>query len=272
MPTELHLALQRYYAGDSGQIEARYGRYKVDVLRDGVAYEVQTRSFARLRSKVEALSNLLPVVIVYPVADTKVIVRTDPATGAELSARKSPKRGDAVEVFPELRAIAPLLSRGTVSLEIVHTIERELRCDDGKGSRYRRRVSLAGRELVAIVQTRRFAAPSDYAALLPTNLPEQFTVADLAQAAGIGRWLSGQMASTLVRIGTTQRVGKRGNAYIYQLTHSPGATPPAQEPQWSPVRCSRCGLIACEVLPGSVVRWRCSACQSLEVGPEAALG
>ena len=43
MPTELHLALQRHYAGKSGVVEAPLDGYKADVLRDGVVYEPKPR-------------------------------------------------------------------------------------------------------------------------------------------------------------------------------------------------------------------------------------
>jgi len=40
--TSLHLALQQHYAGDDGQLEAVVDGYRVDVLRRGVVYEIQT--------------------------------------------------------------------------------------------------------------------------------------------------------------------------------------------------------------------------------------
>ena len=90
MPTELHLALQRHYAGEDGLVEAELGGYKVDVLRDGVIYEIQTGTFSAIRKKLEDLSKTHRVVLIYPIARQKIIVRLDPTSGEELSARRSP--------------------------------------------------------------------------------------------------------------------------------------------------------------------------------------
>lgn len=267
MPTELHLALQQHYARDTGVIEARRGRYRIDVLRDDVAYEIQTGSFHQLRQKIETLSQDMHVVVVYPLPWRKTIVRVAPDTGEELSARKSPKRGSVLDVFADLRDIARLLAKPNISLEIVKTIERELRCDDGKGSYRRRGVSVVGRELVEILETLRFDTPPDYLTLLPSNLPAQFTVADLAQAAGINRWLAGHMAYTLYHVGATCRVGKRGNAHVYEPIRPSSGETPGDESGWVDVRCSNCGLTAFETREGSIVRWRCAGCRSLEVWP-----
>jgi len=90
VPTELHLALQRHYAGEDGLVEAELGGYKVDVLRDGVIYEIQTGTFSAIRKKLEDLSKTHRVVLIYPIARQKIIVRLDPTSGEELSARRSP--------------------------------------------------------------------------------------------------------------------------------------------------------------------------------------
>ena len=132
MPTELHLALQRHYAGEAGLVEAELDGYKVDVLRDGVVYEIQTGSFPAIRKKLEQLSKTHHVVLVYPIPREKIIVRVDPKSGEELSARRSPKRGAVTDVFHELVYIAELLRHKNASLEVVMTVERELRRTTGR--------------------------------------------------------------------------------------------------------------------------------------------
>ncbi len=268
MPTELHCSLQAHYAGDTGVVEAKHGRYKLDVLRDGVAYEIQTGSFFKIRRKIEALAETMPVVVVYPVPETKFIVRQDPETGEELSCRRSPKHGRVLDVFPELRHLAAVLREETVSLEVVRTVEREIRSPETRRGRYHKRVSLLGRELVEVVDVVRFENPEDYLELLPPNLPERFSVADLAQAAGLSRWLAGHMSYALRRLGTIERVGKQGNAYLYAAIGPSSVALPGGNDGWLEIRCSQCNTMGFEAKPGSVVRWRCGKCRSLEVWPE----
>ena len=216
MPTELHLALQRFYAGAEGLVEARVGGFVVDAVREGVAYEIQTGNFAALRGKVEALAREGEVVVVFPVAQVKTIVRLDPESGEERAARRSPKRGRVTEVGYELLYLAEALRAERVALEVVLTVERELRRADGRGSWRRQGVSLVGRELVEIVETQRFARTEDYLRLLPEGLGEPFTVAELAAAGKLTRALAGKLAYGLWKLGAVERVGKTGNAHMYR--------------------------------------------------------
>ena len=216
MPTELHLALQRHYAGDTGLIEADIGGYKADVLRDDVVYEIQTGAFTAIRRKLQALCRTHRIVLVYPIPHQKTIVRLDPTSGEELYARRSPKRGALIDVFAELLHIPDVLQHENVSLEVAMTVQRELRCDDANGSWRRKGVSVIGHELVEVLETHRFDHPADFLRLLPDGLPERFTVADISDAAQISYSAAGRVAYGLRRLGVIQQVGKQGKAYVYQ--------------------------------------------------------
>jgi hypothetical protein len=226
MPNELHLALQRHYAGEDGALEALIGGFRVDALRDGVAYEIQTRNFRALREKLAALTSHAPVVLVYPLAQTRFLVRLDPQSGAEVSSRRSPKHGRLADVGWEIVYLAEALRDRRLSLEVLLTVERELRRDDGQGSWRRGGVSIVGRELVAIVETHRFDKPKDFARLLPAGLPRPFTVADLAARGGLSGKLAGRLAYGLRGLGVLEVVGKKGNAYLYRRVGRKRHTPP----------------------------------------------
>lgn len=215
MATELHAALQQHYAGADGLIEAAVGGYRADVLREGVIYEIQTGSFTAIRDKLKRLLRKHPVVLVYPVPECKIIVQVDEA-GQELSARRSPKRGKATDIFAELLHLGPLPGHHHLQIEIIFTHERELRRRDGRGSWRRQGVSLAGRELVEVLRVQRFAHAQELAELLPAELPREFTVADLRQALRLRPIVAGRMAYALRRLGLIEHIGKRGNAYVYR--------------------------------------------------------
>jgi len=218
MPSDLHMALQSFYARTDGRVEVEMDGYRADVLRGEIVYEIQTGSFTAIRDKLRALAREHPVVLVHCIARHKFIAHLDPETGAELSCRRSPKQAQPVEVFGELVYAPDLLRRDNLALEIVIVAERELRCDDGAGSWRRKGVSIIGRELMAILEIMRFERPADLHRLLPDGLPEPFTTGDLATLAKMRSRLAGRMAYALREAGAIEQVGKRGNAYLYVRT------------------------------------------------------
>lgn len=216
MPTESHVALQRWYAGDDGLIEAEVDGYRADVLRDGVIYEIQTRSFASIRAKLRKLTKKHRVVLIHPIPETKFLATVAPETGEELSVRRSPKRGKFADVFDEVLYIRTALRSENLALEVLLTVERELRCDDGEGSWRRKGVSIVGRELLAIVGRMRFEEPADLLTLLPPQLPDRFTTGDLRETMGLSKRLGSKTAWGLRKFGLIKKVGKRGNSFVYR--------------------------------------------------------
>ena len=57
---------------------------------------------------------------------------------------------------------------------------------------------------------------ADLRALLPANLSEPFTTADIARAVAIPRWLAQKMAYCLRAAGAVIASGKSGNAILYR--------------------------------------------------------
>ncbi|MFO8079721.1 MAG: hypothetical protein R6V07_05380 [Armatimonadota bacterium] len=218
MPSALHQALQRYYAGDEGATEVEMDGYRADAIRDGVIYEIQTRSFTAIRDKLHELADEHPVVLVHPIPRYKWIAKYDGETGEEISYRRSPKRWQPCEVFGELVYATKLLARENITLELIVICERETRIDDGKGSWRRNGESIGGHELLAILERHRFERPADLARLLPEGLPGQFTVADIRECGGIRKRLAGRIAYTLREVGAIEQVGKDGRAYLYERT------------------------------------------------------
>lgn len=225
MPTDLHVALQHWYAGDTGEIEVEVDGYLADAVRDDVIYEIQTGSFTAIRDKLRRLARRHRVVLVYPIPRYRFIVKLDPETGEETSVRRSPKRGTPADVFDELLYIRNALRSKNLSLEVLMTVERELRCADGLGSWRRSGVSIVGRELLAIVGRHRFHEPADLLRLLPEELPERFTTADLRAVLGLTPRVAGKTAWGLRKLGVIRKVGKQGNAFVYRRARQrrPGA-------------------------------------------------
>jgi hypothetical protein len=65
-----------------------------------------------------------------------------------------------------------------------------------------------------------FKDPEDMEFLIPRNLGDTFTTADLANALNTSRRFAQKMAYCLDRMNLFTRIGKRGNAIVYGRSKS----------------------------------------------------
>jgi hypothetical protein len=213
----LHAQLNNWYRRPDDRIERVVDGFVVDLVRGDLLVEIQTGSFAPLRRKLELLTRQHPVRLVAPLPLVRRIIRLSDE-GELLSARRSPRRGPAEDIFSRLVSIPSLLCRSRFELELLLTQQDELRVyQQGKAFR-RQGWVVAGRRLVSVEQCIRITSPADAARLLPPNLPELFDTAQLAEAAAIERRLAQQMTYCLRALGVLQTTDKRGNAIVHRRT------------------------------------------------------
>ena len=62
-----------------------------------------------------------------------------------------------------------------------------------------------------------FTCAQDYVQLIPYDLPEPFTSAQLAKAVQIRKEQAGIVCNILHDLGVIERDGKKGNAYLYRV-------------------------------------------------------
>ncbi len=216
----LHAQLKEWYRRPGDELEKRLSGYVVDIVRGELLIEVQTGGFAPLRRKLDVLTREHPVRIVAPVARERRIVRLS-SEGEILSTRRSPKHGRVEDVFSRLVSIPTLLCRPQLELEILLTEEDELRVyRPGKAFR-RHGWVVSERSLSGVTGCIRIAGPEDAAALLPSQLPESFDTAELAEAAAITRRLAQQMTYCLRAMGMLEITGDRRRAHVYRRTYAP---------------------------------------------------
>jgi hypothetical protein len=210
----LHAALKAWYAQPGDRFEVPLDGFVIDIVRDNVLLEIQTRHFGAIKLKLAALVSSHQVRLIYPIAQEKWIVQSPTAGNAFGTRRKSPKRGRVEDLFRELVAIPRLLSNQNFSLEVLMTREEERRRFDR-----RRRWRTGGwvteeRRLLDVVERRVFEGPGSWLELLPFQ-KEPFTSRDLAEAIGIRLDLAQKMTYSLREAGFVQPVGKRGKATLY---------------------------------------------------------
>ena len=84
--------------------EKRISGKIVDICIDNKIYEIQTKAFNNLRSKLDTLLPNYEVTIVYPCIINKTITKFD-ENGEVLFTRKSPKKGKVIECLVEFYKI-----------------------------------------------------------------------------------------------------------------------------------------------------------------------
>jgi hypothetical protein len=215
----LHATLKRRYHAPGTDVEVRVDGFVIDLVRGDLLIEIQTRGFSSMKRKIAALLAAgHRIRIVHPIADRRWIVKVD-ADGAVISRRRSPKRGRPIDICTELVAFPYLLASPDVEIDVVLTEEDEIRHHTPGASWRRHGWSVLERRLITVVDTIELRSPEDLVALLPSDLPTQFTTAELATAAGIARRTAQQVAYTLKRLEMIEATGKRGNAVVYRRAH-----------------------------------------------------
>jgi hypothetical protein len=212
----LHASLKEWYRQEGGRVEVAVDGFVVDLVRDGLLIEIQTRNFASMRRKLDRLLDSHMMRLVHPVAATKWIVKLD-QDGAEVSRRRSPKRGIAADVCEELVSFPSLLSHPNFTLEIALIEEEEIRRPDAEKGWRRGGFVIEERRLVDVLETVELDSPKELLGLLPEGLPDPFTTADLADGLGRSRHLAREVAYCIRVSGAVETVGRDKRGILYQL-------------------------------------------------------
>jgi hypothetical protein len=209
--------LKQWYAREGDRIEVPVDGFVIDLVRENLLIEVQTRGFSSMKRKVTTLIELgHHVRIVHPIPLDKWIVKVD-ADGAVLSRRRSPKHGKPSDIFAELVSFPDLVAHPHLEIDVISTNEEEYRRHTPDRSWRRKGWTIEERRLIGVVKTLLIRNTNDLAAFLPTGLPEPFTTADLAAELSRPRRAAQQMAYCLRIAGVIIAVGKSGNAMEYRV-------------------------------------------------------
>ncbi len=213
----LHAALKQWSARPGDRLEVEVGGFVIDLVREDLLIEIQTRGFSSMKRKLtQLLERDHRVRIVHPIPLNTWIIKLDDG-GTILDRRKSPKHGIPADLFGELVSFPQLLAHPGLEIEVVMTAEEQLRQRTEHRSWRRKGWSVVERRLIEVAESVVVAAPGDLLSLVPGELPQPFTTADLAEALGRPRRLAQQGAYCLRKAGAIEAVGKDGNAVLYEL-------------------------------------------------------
>jgi hypothetical protein len=217
METSLHRELKSLYAGRHARLEARLGRYRVDVLAGRRVVEIQCGSLAAIRDKVQELLRDYDVLLVKPIVVRKLLVKRSAQGGEVVARRRSPKRGRLLDLFDELVHFTRVFPHRRLALEVPLVDVEEWRYP-GHGRRRRWRDNdhqVEDQKLLCVRETHRLHTASDLSALICCPLPVPFHTGHLADALQLDRWTAQRIAYCLRETGAVRQVGKQGNARLY---------------------------------------------------------
>jgi hypothetical protein len=211
----LHSEIKKIYSLPGGQFEVTLGNYIVDILRENLIIEVQTKNFSALKEKLQVLTEKHQVRLVYPLPEKKWITHVT-KNHIVMNTRKSPRKGKLTDLFRELVMIPHMIGKENFSLEVLLINEEEVRCDDGKGSWRRKGGSIKERKLLKVNDRILFQTKADYLKILPEDLNEVFTNKELAKLSKISVRTARQITYCLIKSNVIRLVGKNGRSLTFQ--------------------------------------------------------
>ena len=213
----VHAIFKNYYEPDEDKQEIPIDRYVADIFNGQAIIEIQTRSFNTMREKLKCFLPMYPVTIVHPIPREKWLIWIDEESGELTTKRKSPKKGNPFQAFIELYKIKMFLKDPNLRLQLVLVDMEEYRLLNGwskdkkKGSTRFDRIPTKLHEIVEI------QCSADYMQFIPIELEDSFTVVQFARAAHIPKNLAGTVLNILHYMEVVERVGKKGNVYLYKV-------------------------------------------------------
>lgn len=213
----VHAILKNYYQPDEDYQEIPIENYVADIYQDGEIIEIQTRQFNKMRNKLSAFLPLYPVTIVYPIPREKWVIWIDEESGELSKPRKSPAKGTRYTIFPELYKIKMYLKDPNLRLKLVLMDMEEYKLLNGWSSDKKKGSSRYDRIPTQLVEEIEISCMEDYMQFVPYELEGQFTVREFGKAAHIPAKLAGIVVNILNYIGTIERTGKQGKAYLYEI-------------------------------------------------------
>lgn len=213
----LHATLKFYIDPDPTHHEIRIGRSIADVYNDEGIFEIQTRSFNALRKKLEVFLEKDGVTIVYPIPAEKHLIWLDKTTGNATAPRRSPKRGSVYDAFLELYKLGGLLVHPRLRVLILMIDMDEYRFLDGWSKDGKRGSTRFERIPKAIKSACMFENAADYAALLPSELSDEFTSRELALSLKLRLNRAQNMLTVLSKVGAVRCIGRRGRLKLWSV-------------------------------------------------------
>ncbi len=214
----VHAVMKLYYEPNDDYHEVPIEGFIADIYTGKRIIEIQNGNFNKLRPKLEAFLPLYPVTVVLPIPHFKWLIWMDEASGELSEKHKSPVTGNIYHAFPELYKIKQYLGHPNLSFAFPLLDIDEYRLLDGWSKNRKRGSHRYDRMPVALFDEITIERTEDFMQVVPYDLTEPFTVKDFAKAAKIHKDFASVTVSLLTHMKLLIRVGKQGNAYLYETS------------------------------------------------------
>lgn len=213
----VHSILKSYLEVDNNYHEIKIGNYYADIMKDNHIYEIQTRSFDKLRGKLDAFLKDYDVTIVYPIDHKKWILWINKDSGIVEEKNLSKRTGNINLIFKELYKIKSFLLNERLHLKIMLIDLEETRILDGYSKDLKKSSTKLNKYPLDLYDEVDILSKGDYYKFIPEGLPFEFTSKEYAKKGKI-RISDAQIAlNILFYLGTVNRTGKIKNNYLYQI-------------------------------------------------------
>lgn len=211
----LHSNLKLWYKKPGDQLEVPIEKFVIDILRNDLLIEIQTKNFSMIRKKLDTLLKNHRVLLIHPIVKDKWIVAIDHQSNKVIRKRLSPAHHSYIDIFEELIRIPDLIASPNLTIELLLVQVEEFRVNDGKGSWRRNGWSISDRRLVNVLERKVFCSPIDFLMLKPPSIKPPFTNGELAYALGSSLRLAQKMSYCLYKMDLLEVVDKRGRSFLY---------------------------------------------------------
>jgi len=213
--SSLHAALKQWYKESKDQLEMPIENFIIDIVRDDLLIEIQTKNFSIIKRKLETLLKNHKVLLIHPIIKDKWIINIDVQSKKSTRKRLSPIHRSYLDIFDELIRIPDLITNPNFTIELLLVQIEEFRMNDGRGSRRRKGWSIFDRRLVRVLGKKVFYTPFDFLMLKPASLKTPFTNAELAYSLEKSLRLAQKMSFCLRKMGIIKIIGKKGKYHLY---------------------------------------------------------
>ena len=213
--SSLHSTLKLWYKKLEDQLEVPVENFIIDIVRDDLLIEIQTKNFSTIKKKLEVLLKNHRVLLIHPIVKDKWIINVDHHLTKINRKRLSPTHHSYLDIFEELIRIPDLIANPNFTIELPLVQIEEFRINDGKGSWRRKGWSIYDQRLVNVVERKVFCSPIDFLMLKPINLKTPFTNAELAHLLDKPLRLAQKMSYCLRKMGILKVIGKSGKFLLF---------------------------------------------------------
>ena len=186
----LHWVIKHYLCDneDYHEVGLANTRFVSDVRIGNLIFEVQTGDFYPMKKKIEYYLSKTDcdITIVHPIPLVKWISWIDPKT-REISPRKrSPQKGRAEDLLPQLYCLIPHLQNPRLHYQLLFLEAEDFRLLNGRRSRDRKKGAEKYERIpLALLGEMELQTPSDFLQFIPAELPSHFTVKQFSTLTGI---------------------------------------------------------------------------------------